>query len=169
MRKNILFLIHFLLLNLTISAQVQYFSHYSVDDGLSQSVVNCIYQDSKGFIWIGTQNGLNRFDGYTFKEYIRSSVDTISISDNWIFKIVEDNNSNLWIGTKGGLNKYNRETDNFSRIKYANIYIEDIYLRVYGLALDNKNGLYINTPPKLSYYNIDNVTVWKIQLPVLNH
>jgi len=159
MRKNILFLIHFLLLNLTISAQVQYFSHYSVDDGLSQSVVNCIYQDSKGFIWIGTQNGLNRFDGYTFKEYIRSSVDTISISDNWIFKIVEDNNSNLWIGTKGGLNKYNRETDNFSRIKYANIYIEDIYLRVYGLALDNKNGLYINTPPKLSYYNIDNVTV----------
>ena len=53
----------------TTMAQQFYFTGYSIGDGLSQSVVNCIFQDSRGFLWIGTQNGLNRFNGYKFEVY----------------------------------------------------------------------------------------------------
>lgn len=78
------------------------FSRYSLEEGLSQSVVNCISQDSKGFIWIGTQDGLNRFDGYKFTHYKHDPKDPQSISHNNILAILEDSQGMLWIGTYGG-------------------------------------------------------------------
>jgi len=91
------------------------FRRYSVDQGLSQSQVSCIIQDHEGFLWLGTQDGLNRFDGYTFKVYRHDVRDSLSISDNYINCLFEDSGGDLWIGTySGGLNRYDRDRDGFA-------------------------------------------------------
>ena len=119
-----------------VCGQLLQFDYYAVEDGVSQSAIICIFQDSEGFIWIGTQNGLNKFDGYTFENYYNDPSDTNSISNSWIFDITEDQMGYLWIGTKGGLNRYDKRTGRFSRINIP----DDIYRSnnsfVYGLASD---------------------------------
>jgi len=90
------------------------FKRYSVDQGLSQSQVSCVLQDHEGFIWLGTQDGLDKFDGYTFTVYRHNSRDTFSISDDYINCLFEDASGTLWIGTyNGGLNCYDRSRDGF--------------------------------------------------------
>lgn len=92
------------------------FSRLGPDAGLSQSNVTCILQDSRGFIWLGTQDGLNKYDGYQFRVYKNIPADTNSISNNYIKSIAEDKNGNIWIATwGGGLNKYDRSRERFSR------------------------------------------------------
>lgn len=90
------------------------FRHITINDGLSQSTVNCIYRDSRGFMWFGTEDGLNRYDGYQFIVFKSKGGDTTSISNNNIRCIFEDSNHNLWIGTSNGLNKYNRNHNTFN-------------------------------------------------------
>jgi signal transduction histidine kinase/ligand-binding sensor domain-containing protein/DNA-binding response OmpR family regulator len=82
-------------------------------DGLSQNEVFCIHEDRKGFIWFGTQDGLNRYDGYTFRIYRPLPGDTNSLVDYAINAITEDENGYLWIATRSGLNRFNPETDEF--------------------------------------------------------
>jgi ligand-binding sensor domain-containing protein/signal transduction histidine kinase len=131
------------------------FTNYSINEGLSQSVVNCVFQDSKGFMWFGTQNGLNRFNGETFDIYIHNPLDTNSISNNWIYSITEDKEGNLWIGTKGGLNMYRPALDNFLRIKYNTGFDYDLTKYFYDvICLDNGN-IVINTPPVITVYQPD--------------
>ncbi len=78
----------------------------SLEQGLSQSAVNTIYQDKKGFLWFGTQDGLNRYDGYHFTVYKSEPGNENSLSNNWISALYEDAEGNMWIGTLGGgLNK----------------------------------------------------------------
>jgi ligand-binding sensor domain-containing protein len=90
------------------------FDNISIKDGLSQSSPNCIYQDSRGFLWIGTEDGLNKYDGYEFKVYKPEQNNIYGISNPRILSLCEDPQGNLWIGTNGGgLNKYDRETDKF--------------------------------------------------------
>lgn len=94
-------------------------SEYNTSEGLSQSVVHTVIQDSRGFIWCGTQDGLNRFDGEHFKIYRYNPLDSNSISHGYIWIIVEDSDSNLWIGTYGGgLDYYKYNTDSFENYKY---------------------------------------------------
>lgn len=97
-------IIIFFLLSKTIYSQY-YFEHYNIAEGLSQSIVYCILQDSKGFIWIGTQDGLNKYDGLNFHNYSNVADDTCSISNNWIYSIFEDSKGDIWIGTRRGLNR----------------------------------------------------------------
>lgn len=78
------------------------FQRYTVEDGLSHSTINCILQDQQGFMWFGTDDGLNRFDGYEFKVYRNDPDDPDSLSHNMIMGLVEDSQGNLWIGTYGG-------------------------------------------------------------------
>jgi signal transduction histidine kinase/ligand-binding sensor domain-containing protein len=89
---------------------------YTVNNGLSQNSISCIYQDKEGIIWIGTQDGLNRFDGYFFKIYKHNEKDPHSISDQFILSIHEDGGNNLIIGTRNGLNLLNKRTDQFINI-----------------------------------------------------
>jgi len=91
------------------------FEALSSEDGLSQNTINCIFQDSRGFLWFGTQDGLNKFDGYSFEVYKTVASDSTSISHNWIWDIFEDKTGNLWIATWWGLNKYDPATNQFSR------------------------------------------------------
>lgn len=99
---------------LFIRAQDIDFERINIDQGLSQSSINCILQDSRGFMWFGTQDGLNRYDGYTFIVYKRNSLDTSSLSSNWITSLYEDETGVIWIGTQGGgLNRFDRMTEKF--------------------------------------------------------
>src|ERR1035437_6025576 len=108
----------FLILSLHVASQDLKFDHITTDNGLSQGTVNCVYQDSKGFIWIGTDDGLNLYDAYSFKVYKNNPDDSLSISGNVITDIEEDKNGNLWIGTRSnGLNFYHRNTDKFTRFQ----------------------------------------------------
>ncbi len=97
------------------------FDHISTDQGLSQATVNCIFKDSKGFIWIGTNDGLNCYDAYSFRAYRHNPNDARTISGNIITSIAEDSCSNLWIATRNnGLNYYNRKKDKFTRYTHIN-------------------------------------------------
>jgi PAS domain S-box-containing protein len=92
------------------------FEHLSIENGLSQNAGLDIFQDSRGYLWIGTQDGLNRYDGYSFKIYKHDPDDPKSLSHNSILTIAEDGSGALWIGTwGGGLNRYNPVTEQFTR------------------------------------------------------
>ncbi len=93
-----------------------------VEDGLSANTVLCMIQDSRGFIWIGTYNGLDRYDGYSIKEYKNIEGDESSLSDNKIKSLCEDTDGNIWVGTwDGGLNKFIRDKEIFKRYLLTNI------------------------------------------------
>ena len=86
----------------------------SLDDGLSHNLVYCITQDSYGFMWFGTQYGLNKYDGYKFTSYFNDPSNISSISSNLILTSFVDKNNNLWFGTSAGLNLYNYDLENFN-------------------------------------------------------
>lgn len=86
---------------------------YTPLEGLSQSVVTSLAKDKEGFIWIGTEDGLNQFDGIEFKIFRFDPNDSLSLPDNFISVLKTDNAGNLWIGTANGLSFYNRETKVF--------------------------------------------------------
>lgn len=91
------------------------FSHLTTADGLSQSSVRCILKDRFGFIWFGTRDGLNRYDGYTFKVYRKDQKDPSSLPSNHILSLYEDKGGSLWVGTiTGGISRYDRNTDSFT-------------------------------------------------------
>jgi signal transduction histidine kinase/CheY-like chemotaxis protein/ligand-binding sensor domain-containing protein len=91
------------------------FGHLTTNDGLSQSTILCMFQDTRGFMWFGTLDGLNKYDGYKFTLYRNDPKDSSSLSYNIVKSIVEDSAGNLWIGTLGGgINKFNREKEKFT-------------------------------------------------------
>lgn len=95
------------------------FEHISSEHGLSQNTVCCILQDNQGFMWFGTAEGLNKYDGYTFTVYKHNPENSNSLSDSWIWALYEDHLGMVWIGTRdGGLVKYDRESDQFTRYQY---------------------------------------------------
>ncbi len=92
------------------------FEHVSVEQGLSQSSVNCITQDTRGFLWFGTDDGLNRYDGYNFVVFRHDPADAFSLGNNRVLALFEDRNGVLWVGTAGGgLNRYDRDRNRFVR------------------------------------------------------
>jgi signal transduction histidine kinase/ligand-binding sensor domain-containing protein len=91
------------------------FQHLSVEEGLSQITVYAVAQDYKGFMWFGTKDGLNKFDGYQLTVYKNVPFEANSLSDNVVQTLYADSLATLWIGTKGGLNKLDLITERFSR------------------------------------------------------
>ncbi len=131
------------------------FEHLGTEEGLSNLGVTCIVQDYKGYMWFGTFNGLNRFDGYEMTTYITDPKDLRSISETRITCIYEDKQKNLWIGTNiGGLNKYDREKNNFIRYtkearppyKISANKIETIYQ-------DSNDNLWVGTNDGLNLFD----------------
>ncbi|NTV90098.1 MAG: hypothetical protein HGA22_07020 [Clostridiales bacterium] len=79
-------------------------------------MVNCLTQDRQGFLWLGTQDGLNRYDGYHFTVYKPEPQNANSLSEAWITALYEDRDGYLWVGTsQGGLNKFDQHTGKFTR------------------------------------------------------
>ena len=146
-----LIILLFYSVNLTGQTNQYFFHQLSTDDGLSQNSVYCSFQDSKGYMWFGTSDGLNRYDGYSFKVYKHIVSDYNSLSDNWITGICEDRKGNLWIATHGGgLNKFNEKTNTFKRFitdttktytLKSNIIRNLLYLKSEILWIGTDNGL----------------------------
>lgn len=94
------------------------FRTYGTEDGLSQATARAIAQDSSGFLWIGTQDGLNRFDGHGFTVYRHDRDDPRSIAQNHIWAVVPDSDGDLWIATQGGgLSRYDAALDRFDNFR----------------------------------------------------
>ncbi len=109
------------------------FHNIGVEDGLSQSTVEIIFQDSRGYIWIGTHDGLNRYNGHSFRVYKYSEDKNESLSGNFITEIIEDYDGYMWVGTTNGLNKIDIENDTITKYvgeqsggTLSNSYISDI-------------------------------------------
>lgn len=100
-------------------AQPYWFRHYRNKDGLSHNHVNCSIQDKKGFIWFGTLDGLNRFDGYNFKVFRTGDNQSRLIGNNFVSALYQDKNGTLWIGTHNGLWKYDASTEGFTRLNFT--------------------------------------------------
>ncbi|PXY46925.1 hybrid sensor histidine kinase/response regulator transcription factor [Flavobacterium hydrophilum] len=126
MRKFFLFLFLFLLSVNFIQSQEYYFKHFQVEEGLSNNTVITSMQDEDGFMWFGTKDGLNRFDGYRFKTY-RSNGDPFhSLGSNYIQSLHEYNKT-IWVGTDKGLYQYDKKNDQFAILNEAiNDRINDI-------------------------------------------
>jgi len=90
-----------------------------IEQGLSNNVITAIYQDMHGFMWIGTYDGLNRFDGYSFKIFRNIIGDTTSLSTNSIMSIDGDRQNNIWIGSQNSLNVFDSRTESFSYPRFV--------------------------------------------------
>jgi len=136
------------------------FDNVSIKDGLSQSSPNCILQDSRGIMWIGTEDGLNKYDGFSFTVYKPDQNVQQSISNPRILSICEDPGGNLWIGTNGGgLNHYDRKTDQFKQFNPANQdSLSTPGIIVYALACSPDSTLWIGTEKGLSVLDLQSGT-----------
>ncbi|MDX1637498.1 MAG: hypothetical protein R3281_05990 [Balneolaceae bacterium] len=91
--------------------------HITTDDGLSQNLIFDDIQDQKGYIWLGTKDGLNRYDGYEFRIFRNNPPDTTSLSSNHVTFVEEEQDGNLWVETRpGGLHRYDPDSERFLRI-----------------------------------------------------
>jgi len=116
----------------------------TVDNGLSQTLVECAIQDYRGFIWIGTQDGLNRYDGYVIKQYQTSpNTNNNSITHNSITWLFEDSKKRLWIGTASGISLYNNRKDNFKQ--YYKFFNDGQIDGVYSIIEDRNGTVWIGT------------------------
>ncbi len=117
------------------------FNHLTVDDGLSQSAVTTILQDSKGFMWFGTQDGLNRYDGYEFKIYKNSPGDSLSLRENFVFSIFENAEGVLYIETQGGIwHRFDAKNEHFKVIDGKNLDLGGMRGNTVRAALYEENG-----------------------------
>ena len=95
------------------------FDRLSLEQGLSQGTVNCILQDREGFLWLGTQSGLNRYDGYRFHVFKNDPTDPSSLPSSWIESLAEGPSGDLWIGTRhGGLARWRPSGQGFERFQH---------------------------------------------------
>lgn len=117
--KRLLLLLTILGMAVFSYGQSYNFRHYQVEQGLSYNSVISSLQDKKGFLWFGTKDGLNRFDGYNFKIFRNDPDQPASIGSNFIHSLFEDQKETLWVGTMRGLFKYNRLTETFTLIPYT--------------------------------------------------
>lgn len=147
------------LLTLHVAAQDLEFQHFSTRHGLSQTNVWDIVQDQRGFIWVGTEDGLNVYDGYTFTIYRNNPLDSSSLSNSNIHCIKEDSSGKIWVATRYGLNLFDPKTLRFER------FLHDINDRnslsnndVTSLEFDADNNLWAGTANGVNVFNPKNKT-----------
>ena len=129
------------------------FKRITVEDGLSQTSVEYLFQDSKGYMWIGTIDGLNRYNGSRFEVFRYSKDKPNSISGNYISAITEDDEGNIWVGTSRGLNRINTHTSEITTYLPG---INGCNLSNYNITeilIDSKGDIYIATEDGLNLYN----------------
>ena len=131
---------------LTLGLQAQRVRLITPNDGLSNSHITQIYQDSKGYIWIATENGLNKFNGYDFEVYLSVPNDSTSIKSDYVLGVYEDSRGLFWVATSNGLLQYDHTRNSFSPWEIGDI--DDIYKdsRVNYIIEDRNNNLWISYP-----------------------
>lgn len=140
--------IWWLLLSL-VHAQSVKFNHLTTNEGLAQSHVSAILKDKKGFMWFGTEDGLNKYDGYVFTHYKHDPYDKNSISDSYIQDLLEDKHGDLWVATTNGLDRFDRDKNGF--VHYLTQDINDIFE-------DSKNRIWLGTREGLFLFDLQKKT-----------
>jgi ligand-binding sensor domain-containing protein len=126
--------------------EIMHFEQLNTEKGLSNKSVYAILSDSKGFLWIGTSDGLNRYDGYKFTVFKNIPGDTNTLSDNVIYNIYEDEKEQLWICTGNGLNKFDNKRNTFQRFKHDRNSENSIWGNpVYKIYQDHESIYWIGT------------------------
>ncbi|NRB50783.1 MAG: hypothetical protein HRU41_24150 [Saprospiraceae bacterium] len=126
-------------------AQSLRFDQINVDNGLSQNTVNCMLKDAHGYLWIGTNDGLNKYDGYSIKTYKHQIGDSLSLANNKVYCLLEDRQGQLWVGTSNGISIYQKHSDQFLPAKHhpALENLKDYFIR--SLFEDDLGNLWIGT------------------------
>lgn len=148
-----------------VTAQPNFqFQRINSELGLSTNTVLCISQDSKGFLWVGTIEGLNRYDGYNFKIFKHNPDDSTSLGANSIYYIYEDKSGTLWIGTyDGGLNKFDRDKEIFIRYVKDEKNVSSISSnKVYSICEDKNGFLWVGTANGLNKFDKKKWKVYKV-------
>ena len=135
-----------------------FFQQLDITHGLSQSKVNCIHYDCKGYLWIGTPYGLNRYDRDGLKQYFHLEKADSPLPDNEILFIQEDKEKNLWIGTSRGLCKYNTSSSKFEKVQYKGNQLTA------NSALQINDGLYFGGSEEIFSYNYQTQEIVKLPL-----
>ena len=171
MHYNCLYSLLFTIFSFTfcLAQNVSDFKQFTTDQGLSQSDVNAIFQDQKGFMWFGTHDGLNKYDGYKFTVYKPNSGQENAISSNLIWKITDDLSGNLWIGTTGGgLNHFDLKSEKFTSFKnhpkdkksiignYISTLFRDSYNRLWIATTEGVNYIDLTKPlDAIEFHKVD--------------
>lgn len=147
MKIRLFFVFLFSCHNLCSGGYPPQFRHLNINNGLSQNSVQCILQDKNGFMWFGTQDGLNRYDGYSFRLFKNDNSDKNSLTNNYILKLYEDSDGIIWIGTfGGGLNSFDPVSEKFTSL--INIAGDNNSLssnRIFSIAEFPKGILWVGT------------------------
>lgn len=164
----------------TVSGQQPVFKciRLTTADGLSDNMVFNGLQDRHGFMWFGTRDGLNRYDGYSFTVFRHNAKDSFSLINNAVTNLFEDSNGNLWVGTKGGIHKYNPTTERFTR------YTDSLLLSgqsISSLCDDVQGNIWMTTSPpssrliklnvqarKFIYYNYSSDDIYSLNWKIAN-
>ncbi len=161
LHKLVFPLIILLLAYLPLAGQTPYvFRHLKVENGLSNNNVKTILKDCEGFLWIGTANGLNRYDGYSFKVYQPKEKDIHSLLSNDIWNLQEDGLGNLWIGSEARYCIYDRDKDNF--ITDIPSYLLKIGIQIngtYKVHVDKRHNLWVLQGQNAFYFNFSHKTL----------
>ena len=166
--KKLAFIASILFLNLNYAQNTSYkFDYFDISNGLSQNQAYVIYQTGDGYIYVGSQGGLDRFDGYNFKYYSHNPSDSTSIPFGWVNSINEDPQKNLWIGTARGNVGYLNSNDEWKRVYLKGMekmqrwwwgFITDIkFFKDKVLISSYRNGFYIIENEKQKHYESDNI------------
>jgi len=137
-----------------------HFERISLEQGLSQVMVYQIIQDTRGFIWVSTQDGLNKYDGYQFTVYRNNPEDISSLSDNFTRSLMEDSKGNIWVGTiGGGLNRFDPDLETFTRFQYDHNDASSISSNtIYSIYEDKKGRIWIGTAGGINRFNEDSAS-----------
>lgn len=155
---RIVTIIFLLLTAKMLQAQPYYFKHYQVENGLSNNSVFSNVQDHRGFMWFGTKDGLNRFDGYSFKTYRHDPSNPESLGSDKIHALLSDKTAGLWVGTDQGLYQYNPIKETFSLLK------ETFNMGINALTIDHQGHLWILSGGRVYSYNTNKKSFTGIQV-----
>lgn len=139
--------------------QSYYFRQYQVDNGLSHNTITACIQDQQGFMWFGTRDGLNRFDGYSFAVYRNDPDQAISIGQNWITSLALGKDQALWVGTVGGVYRFNIPLGTFSLLPFTK------GMNTHNLLMDADGILWLIIGNKLMRYVVASDFVETLDLP----
>ncbi len=154
------YILTFLILSCCLFVQAQSIKlrMYSNEDGLSNNIIRNITQDKFGQIWIGTENGLNRFDGHQFTFFLNNPSDDKSISNNLIFGLDSDQEGIIWVGTDFGLNAYDPSTNTFTSFKQSEDLASLSNNHIRSIFVDRNNSVWVGTEDGLNLFNRNDST-----------
>ncbi|MFV0468497.1 MAG: two-component regulator propeller domain-containing protein [Dysgonomonas sp.] len=140
----ILIILYLVVTNNQASAKIfdYYFKHITIENELSQNTVLCILQDKRGFMWFGTKDGLNRYDGNTIKVYKKIYDNASSLGNNMIWHLYEHTDGKIWVGTDRGIYIYNPITDSFSHFDVISDSGRKINVPVLDIKADKKGNIW---------------------------